>query len=125
MADGTPDGRLLEALGLARRAGHLAVGTRSVLQAVDEGELRVAVVAADAGDNALGRLTRVLEGPAPVVRATDRRALGEALGRGPVVVVGVTEAGLAGKVRRLADPGRRAGGRTPAEDAETNPIHAS
>ena len=127
---------MLEALGLARRAGHLAVGTRAVLEAGDEGELRLTVVAGDAGENALGRLSRVLDGSVPSVRAADRRALGEALGRGPVVALGVTEAGLARKVRRLAEgaePGRTRTGDRPYDpgdggtpgDAETNPIHAS
>lgn len=138
MAERVAGGRLLEALGLTRRAGHLAVGTRAVLEAGDQGDLRLTVVAGDAGENALGRLSRVLDGSIPSVRAADRRALGEALGRGPVVALGVTEPGLARKVRRLAEraggePGRTRAddgsydvgdGRTPG-DAETNPIHAS
>lgn len=139
MADREARDRLLDILGLARRAGSLAVGTRAVLEAADEGDLRVTVVAADAGENALGRLTRVLEGPEPVVRAADRRGLGEALGRGPVVALGVTDAGLAREVRRLAGDIGEAGPRTPradapydpedrggsSADAETSTVHAS
>ena len=138
MADGSAEDRLLDALGLARRAGRLATGTRAVLEAARTGELELAVVAGDAGDNALARLRGVLEGPAPTVRAADRRRLGEALGRAPLVAVGVTDAGLARKVRRLA-AGRTAGdARTPRADGpydpgdhgspggtETSTIHAS
>lgn len=116
-----PDGRLLEALGLARRAGRLAVGTRAVREAAETGELALAVVAADAGENALGRLGPVLEGDAPSVRVADRRALGQALGRGPVVAVGVTDPGLAGKIRRLAGGAASDAGRTPRTDGPYEP----
>lgn len=139
MADPTPAERLLGTLGLARRAGRLVVGTRSVLRAARDGDLDLVVVAADAGDNALDRLRPVTEGPVPTVRAADRRSLGEALGRDPVVVVGLTDTELADKVRRLAGSGgREAAGRARADgpavragdgrarrDAQTKKIHAS
>lgn len=138
MAEGAPDDRLLEALGLARRAGRLVVGARAVREAAEKGELRLTVVAADAGGNALDRLGAIRE-RSPVVRAVDRRSLGRALGRAAVVAAGVTDAGLAGKIRRLAASAEGADRRTPrrgapydAEDrdapggeAEKNPIHAS
>lgn len=137
MADGPAEDALLDAVGLARRAGRLAVGTRAVLEAAERGELDAAVVAGDAGGNALDRLAPLLEGATPTVRAADRRSLGRALGRGPVVAVGVTDPGLGRKIRRLA---RDAGtdGRIPRSDGpydpgdgaspggpETSTVHAS
>lgn len=120
MADAA-DARLLDALGLARRAGKLVVGTRAVREAAAGGELVLAVVARDAGENAVGRLGPVLAGPATAVRAADRRSLGECLGRGPVVAVGVTDEGLARKIRRLAGADVPDGGRTPRTDGPYEP----
>ncbi|MFW6192050.1 MAG: L7Ae/L30e/S12e/Gadd45 family ribosomal protein [Gemmatimonadota bacterium] len=89
----------LRILGLAHRAGRAVVGTRAVVEAAAGGELTAVVVARDATDNALDRLSGVLgradlgafEGP-------ERGRLGEALGRQRLVVVGVTGAGFAEKL---------------------------
>lgn len=121
MAEEAAVDRLLDVLGLARRAGRLATGTRAVLEAARTGELELAVVADDAGENALARLRAVLDGPAPTVRAADRERLGEALGRVPLVVVGVTDAGLARKVRRLAADAGPEDARTPRADGPYDP----
>lgn len=117
MADPGSASRLLDVLGLARRAGRLVVGTRAVREAAGGDELRLVAVAGDAGDNALGRLRPVLDRSGlTVVEVADRQSLGAALGRGPVVAVGLTDRGLAEEVRRLAERSGSDRRRTPAED---------
>lgn len=93
--------RALAALGLAVRAGHAAVGTHAVLDAAGTGELRLLVVAEDATPNALRRL-RGARGTVPSIRLGRKDELGRALGRGPTAAVGVSDRGLAAKVRELA-----------------------
>lgn len=122
------DREALQVLGLARRAGRAAVGTGAVKEAASAGELRLVVLARDAGDNAVGRVRGAMErSGAERVRCGTRDELGSALGRGPVAVVGVTDGGLAERIRRLVDGGsvrsRRADRR--AEDETTNTVHTS
>lgn len=98
--------RALDALGLALRAGRAVVGTRSVADAARAGELELVVWAEDASGNARGRISGTLRDAAPVeVTLGDRGALGDAVGRGPVVVVGVSDPGLARKIAGLAGDG--------------------
>lgn len=97
--------RVLDTLGLATRAGRVAVGTRQVLEAARAGELRLALLAEDATANAVGRVAGALEG-VPVMRRGDKAALGRAVGRGPTAVVGVRDRGLAAKMSRLAEARR-------------------
>jgi len=84
-------------LGLARRAGRVAIGTRAVRAAAQKGVLEVLVLATDASDNALARLGTIAE-KAVLVRCGSRLTLGRAVGRGEVAVVGITDRALA---RRL------------------------
>lgn len=95
----------MRVLGLARRAGAAAVGTRAVREAARAGRLRAVLLARDAAPNARRRLGAVLSAPdVLVVECGDRRALGASVGRGPVAVVGVTEAGLARRVTARLGP---------------------
>lgn len=99
--DPGPDARerALNLLGIALRGGRLEVGTVSVKEGARRGTIAVAVLAADAGENARDRVVPQLEAAGvPVAEAADRRALGAALGRERVVVVGVTDRGLAREV---------------------------
>lgn len=88
----------LQALGLARRAGRAAVGTRAVLTAARSRRLEALIVAHDASPNALDRVHGASR-RVPIVRCGTRETLGLALGRGPVAVVGVTDREFA---RRIA-----------------------
>ena len=96
--------RALAALGLTVRSGDAAIGTRAVLEAAAEGELELLVVAEDATDNALHRLRGALR-TVPTVRLGRKGELGRRVGRGPVVAVGVTDRGLAAKIREDAAEG--------------------
>ena len=84
-------------LGIARRAGRVALGTRAVDRAARGGRLALLVVAADASPHALGRL-------APEARAVprltlgSRETLGRMFGRSTVAVAGVTDETLAARL---------------------------
>lgn len=104
-------------LGLARRAGRLAVGSRETRIGLRRGEIRLVILAEDASPRDRERVVRVAaeEGiPARVVG--DRAALGAAVGRDAVAVLGVRDPGMAealvarlsgneGGRRRAASPG--------------------
>jgi ribosomal protein L7Ae-like RNA K-turn-binding protein len=93
---------VLRLLGLAARAGAVIPGTQRVRDAAVGGELRFAIVAADASENSRAKLLPVLEsrriGHAV---AFDRDRLGAAVGRAPLSAVGVTSASFAGQVQDL------------------------
>lgn len=99
-----PDDRsALRMLGIARRAGELAVGSEAVRRGIRAGELALVVVARDAGENARGRVVPPAEtGGVPVLELGTRSSLGRALGRSATVTVGVSDGGLAGAVREKA-----------------------
>lgn len=102
-----PDASALQAVGVARRAGCVEVGTRAVRQAGREGRLAAILVARDASANVRERFERVrLNTGADFAVCGDRDALGRAVGRGPVAAVGITSPGLAELVLDALQPGR-------------------
>lgn len=110
-----PDGGLepgdmdvLRLLGLARRAGSLVAGSEAVKSAARSGSLRAVVFARDASANAVRRIEPLLDRQGVQSSACgDRTALGAALGKAPVAVVGVTDPALASAVLRSLKAGRR------------------
>lgn len=96
----------LRLLGLARRGGRAAVGTRAVEEAGRAGRLAAVVLAGDATENARRRLSGLLRrGDVPLLELVDRARLGAAVGKGPVAAVGVMDEGIA---RRLLGAAERA-----------------
>lgn len=97
-----PDLRLL---GLAARAGALVYGTDLVRRAVRAGRVRHAVVASDISDNTSEKLRPLLEkSGVTVIEGPDRGELGALVGRGPLSVVGISDAQLAARIATA--PGR-------------------
>lgn len=93
------EGRALNLLGIAQRGGRLEVGTAAVKEGARRGEIAAAVLAGDAGGNARDRVLPLLDAAGvPWAEAADGGALGRALGRERVVIVGVTDEGLAREV---------------------------
>ena len=86
--------RLLGLLGLARRAGKLAVGFSAVEQLVKRGERPLVIVARDAGAGQRARIGRWEPVRGLVDDAVDAADLAEALGRGKLSVVGLTDPGF-------------------------------
>lgn len=104
MTEPAGDRAALDMIGIARRAGRLAVGSEAVRRGVREGGLALVVMARDAGENARGRVVPAAEeAGVPVMECGTRSALGRSLGRSPTVTVGVADAGLARAVRERLD----------------------
>ncbi len=98
-AGGSADRRVLQLIGLARRAGHAVVGTDAVRVAGRRGELSAVVVAGDATENARKRLSGLLSDPnVSTVTCGTRAVLGRAVGRSETVVVGIRDRGLGLKI---------------------------
>lgn len=99
----------LDLIGLAQRAGRLAVGTHAVKDAARVGELEAVVLARDATDNARERVLPLLRAVGvPVVLCDSAVELGRAVGRPRLVVVGLKDAGFAGRVVAALPPAPRA-----------------
>ena len=91
-----PDLRLL---GLAARAGALVYGTDLVRRAVRAGDVHLAIVASDISENTSQKLRPLLASrTVAVIEGPDRGELGARVGRGPLSVVGVTDAEFAGRM---------------------------
>ena len=101
----------LNLVGLAHRAGRLAVGTHAVKDAARQGELNAVVFARDATDNAKERVLPLLKACGVPVAICDSAAeLGRAVGRPRLVVVGLRDAGFAGRILAALPPASRAEG---------------
>ena len=101
----------LRLLGIAYKAGRLAVGEEPVAAAVRAHHARVVLLAEDAADNSVRRAGHLAQGTGTPVTATpfSKAELGGAVGRSACAMLALTEPGLAhAVVARLsqADPER-------------------
>jgi predicted RNA-binding protein YlxR (DUF448 family)/ribosomal protein L30E len=99
-------GRALDCLGLARRAGQVAMGFDQVRACLRSSAAAVLIAAADSAADGRRKL-RGLALDLPVITAFSKAELGAALGREGEVHVAVAPGGLA---RRLIDDVRRLAG---------------
>ena len=89
----------LSLLGMARRAGSLAVGEEAAAEAAQGHKARLVLLAKDAGDTTAGRVRRLESDKLPVVQLPDTKTeLGGAVGFAGVAVVTVTDLGFAAAV---------------------------
>ena len=98
--------KLLNLIGLAKKAGKLEVGEEPVGAAARARHARLILIASDAADNTARRVRRFAEmGQCVWLRVPfTKRELGQATGRGSAAVAAVTDIGLAvAVVRRLAE----------------------
>lgn len=99
------DNGLAGVLGLARKAGKLAMGEEEAISAVLERRSRLLLLAQDAGDGVVRRAGRAAESGEIVLYQLDltKARLGAAVGRGACAAVAVTDVGLAAlAARKLA-----------------------
>ncbi len=94
--------RLLGLIGLAQRAGKLAVGATAVKQMVARGGRPVLILARDAASGQLDRMRRLEPVTAVVDDVVSREELATALGRDDLVVVAVEDRGFAHGICRIA-----------------------
>lgn len=92
--------RLLRLVGLGLRGRMVVVGVEQTRAAVLRGDLRLAVVAADASPNSRDKIVPLLEGRGiSMIETASARALGGAVGREATAVVGVLDEKLARGIR--------------------------
>jgi len=94
-------GKLLALLGLARRAGSLAVGMSAVEKMVRRGDNPVVVVAADMGPGQRSKVDRWQPVRAVVDGPLTTEQLAAALGRDKLAVVAVAEMGFVKGILKL------------------------
>jgi ribosomal protein L7Ae-like RNA K-turn-binding protein len=108
--------KLLGLLGLAQRAGKLAVGATAVEGLIRRGRRPVVIIATDAGSALHRRLANLGSERCVLVRAATRQELGQALGRAQVATVavadkdfarGIVQLGLARKTNLARDGERK------------------
>lgn len=96
-----PRERLLGLLGLACRAGRLALGARAVAALVARGRRPLVILARDAGAAQRDRLLRLSPVRRVVAGAVGREDLARALGRRELVVVAVADPSFVRGIERL------------------------
>lgn len=105
--------RVLESLGLARRAGEAVCGFEKVRAELKAGRVAVLIEARDASEDGRGKI-KALAGDLPVIELFDGAELGSVFGRDHAVHVGVAPGGLAQRLAKeagmLAEYRRCAGG---------------
>ena len=88
--------RISRLLGLGLRAGNVVVGVAGVRAGLQRGKLVCVVLAQDAGERTMEKVTRLAEAKGiPVLRGPVATELGAGLGRPPVQAVGVADQALA------------------------------
>jgi predicted RNA-binding protein YlxR (DUF448 family) len=107
--------RVMELIGLARRAGLAAAGFETVRATLAAGRAAIVLAASDAAPDGRRRL-RALSADVPVVDQLSAAELGAALGREHAVHGAIARGRLAGLILREA--GRLAGFRAPSAGSE-------
>ena len=97
--------KLIGLLGLARRAGKLAVGFSAVEHLVRRGEAPLVVVATDVGASQLGKIKRWEPLRGLVTDVLSAEDLAQAMGREKLVVVGVSDIGFIKGIQKLVAGG--------------------
>jgi len=88
--------RLTRLLGLGVRAGNVVIGVAGVRAGLQRGKVVCVVLAQDAGERTMEKVTRLAEAKGiPVLRGPVATELGTALGKPPVQAVGVSDRALA------------------------------
>ncbi|WP_046175017.1 YlxQ family RNA-binding protein [Domibacillus indicus] len=91
-------------LGLANRAGKLITGEELTVKEIQRGNAKLILLSEDASRNTEKKITdKAAFYKVPVRRVENREVLGQAIGKEARVVVTVTDAGFAKKLKMLID----------------------
>jgi len=94
--------KVLGLVGLGLRGRLAVVGVQQVRDAAKRGRLKIALVAGDASQNSLNKITGLLAARSVIViDSFTAQELGAVTGRDAVAVVGVTDAGLAAGIKEV------------------------
>jgi ribosomal protein L7Ae-like RNA K-turn-binding protein len=88
------DQRLQRLIGLARRAGYVAVGLRATEKSLRRGQCHVVLLAKDASART-SRIVRRNADRMPVISVRNKQVLGSWIGSSPVAVAAITQKELA------------------------------
>jgi ribosomal protein L7Ae-like RNA K-turn-binding protein len=102
---GPGQSKVLGLLGLARRAGAVSPGVEATRRSLGTGEVRLVLLATDASETQLEKVRGLIRRRGvPVRHVAARDALGKALGRGRLSVVGVTTRSFATQLLEQLPP---------------------
>ncbi len=88
----TDDKGFYSAVGLARKAGKLVIGTMACNQAVKKGKTRLVIATEDTAANTLDKLKSLCEGSkTEMIKYGNSRMLGMALGRDNIKIIGIVD----------------------------------
>ncbi len=91
--------RVAQLLGIARRAGAIALGSEAVREALRSGEAELVLIAVDASPKQVAKVRRTIAGhPTRWAPLGNRATLGAAVGVDTVTAVAVTDRALADRV---------------------------
>lgn len=94
----------MSTLGLALRAGKLITGEEQVIKAIQSGQAKLVIVAADASEGTLKKMRdKTSFYNIPLAVLADRSALGQAIGKGERVSLAVMDQGFASSIQKRMD----------------------
>ncbi len=93
--------KLLALLGLARRAGKLAIGFSAVEKIVRRGESPVVIVASDMGASQMSKVDRWEPLRGKLTDVFNAEEMAQAMGREKLSVMGVSDAGFVKGIKKL------------------------
>jgi len=94
--------RALGLIGLAKRAGKLALGADATLEALNRGRVQLLIFAEDASSRTLEKFEKAAAKDAiSVIRLAEKANLGRALGRESAAVIAITDPSFAAGLLRI------------------------
>ena len=97
-------------IGLAYRAGRALAGTAACEKGIKNGEVRLLLMQRELSEGTREKFLRFCERNGTVVRLVEEpEALGRAIGRPEIMIVGLKDRGLANAARSMMDGVKRVG----------------
>ncbi len=94
--------RVTQFLGLASRARKLVTGEELVTKGIQNRKIVLVIISQDASENTFKKITdKCKTYNVGWVQFGDRDLLGQAIGKGPRVVIGVTDSGFSARLQQL------------------------
>lgn len=94
--------RATQFLGLAARARKLVTGEELVIKGIQNRQIQLVIISQDASSGTLKKITDKCKTYGVCwVQFGDRNLLGTAIGKGPRVVIGVTDSGFSQRLQQL------------------------
>lgn len=94
--------RITQFLGLAARARKLVTGEELVIKGIQNRQILLVIISQDASDRTLKKTTdKCKTYGIPWVQFGDRNLLGAAIGKGPRVIIGITDSGFSNRLQQL------------------------